>query len=743
MPVGTQTVDSESGHREQSSEDGHHRDLNQPIRQEEAVPSVQSQAQSQAQFQKQSSITATDEENVLMPQQPAIAITADDPNRSVLMVQAAQQQQTVPGLGATGGANDNIVSQVTAIEHDTTPAENAELGPAESFVEAIAMDDEHGDCLCVLNGFITREIMAHINSMDQIWSIENQKRTLILINKQGDILKTLDRDHQATRRRSICEYHLKFLSKRLGLLVGSSDYSELLSRLAFVQQTASNYVEFTENLLRNPETRGWFRNSALERSTTNSLHPYRFIRLDIREMAVAVLKKKIQENSSMILQDIMSWYGLEVPVTGHLGYTDVPQIFSWLFREPAGGQSIAAMAKEETAIYQYHLCSAEKISASTNHNVLSEQFSTIQQLLEQHPLVYLLSVLLQPKERKSLFLVSHPTPTIHSHDHVSRGFKFPCKANAEGNLLPLRTMITLMDEDETSCDQILTGIQTTEGMAEFEARYRAMSWTEGISPDRNEPTMFGSAAVCRVVDKYPSQYDIHKQPLQLGSIRLFHSRAAVSPGGGVRFVITPQLVQRESLGPKAWNLIRQSRGECKPLTATAFGVSQINDPIPKNPLPSCFVVPSALSGAVQGRRSFQDPAVLGELCLLLGGDREKFLRYIRAWEAAATGAFKVHMSVLKETEKLHYGPKSFFSGASGFESDAKIVAYEDGEDAPVSDEGATDDLDDSEYQANESEDDEDSFRGNMLDGEETTGGSSRAKRAGNFTILFSKRPRRT
>lgn len=39
------------------------------------------------------------------------------------------------------------------------------------------------------------------------------------------------------------------------------------------------------------------------------------------------------------------------------------------------------------------------------------------------------------------------------------------------NRLPLRAMVTIVDENETNTDQILTGIQTAAGMTEFKARY--------------------------------------------------------------------------------------------------------------------------------------------------------------------------------------------------------------------------------------------------------------------------------
>lgn len=115
---------------------------------------------------------------------------------------------------------------------------------------------------------------------------------------------------------------------------------------------------------------------------------------------------------------------------------------------------------------------------------------------------------------------------------------------------------------------------------------------------------------------------------------------------------------------------------------------------------------------------------------MLTGDREEFLRYIRAWEAAVIAAFNLHLSVLKQIEKLYYGPKSFFSGASDLESDEEVIAYEDGEDCDIGDKGPADDPDDREYQPKESGCEE-----------ETAGGSSRAKRAGEFTTRLSKRPR--
>ena len=113
------------------------------------------------------------------------------------------------------------------------------------------------------------------------------------------------------------------------------------------------------------------------------------------------------------------------------------------------------MAKLEAMIHQHHLCSAEKRENSMNHLVLSHQFSLIQQLLEQHPVVYFLYLLLQPNEDKSLFLVSFPNPVINTIGSVRDALTFPCNPLVNEQHDILRAMIPILPETHNSCDYIL------------------------------------------------------------------------------------------------------------------------------------------------------------------------------------------------------------------------------------------------------------------------------------------------
>lgn len=249
--------------------------------------------------------------------------------------------------------------------------------------------------------------------------------------------------------------------------------------------------------------------------------------------------------------------------------------------------------------------------------MVSQRFSLTQQLLEQHPGVYLLFLVLQPNEDKPLFPVSYPNPTINSIGHVREEFTFasnePCDI--------LRAMVPILSESDNGCDYVIDRIQTLADVN----RFRIEDRRPGLAPipfDKVE----------EVVEESAGAFQLAKIPMQPGTIRLLSSTAATSPyGSDERLVIQPQLVpvqnyhSTEAMPSNGVLLadMEESRGSFTPLAKTAFGIP-LAAKIPPNPIGATLLPPSALSEEIQIMRSFQNRTVLSKIGILLGGDGNHF-----------------------------------------------------------------------------------------------------------------------
>jgi hypothetical protein len=544
---------------------------------------------------------------------------------------------------------------------------------------------DDNDCLCVLNDYMTREMMEILSKVSQAWSLKAQEEALGFIQAQKEIFTEGSNEYQSSGKRLLCQEHVKQLSKRLGLRVGTAHYGELLYRLAYVATTADSYSEFQEKLLGREPTDCWFRNGVHVPVQRNALHPYRFTLINSPKTHISRFQEKLRSNSYTILCDLLTWFGAdnaEVKSIQDISYIDLPCIFNWLL-EDGQHQSVAEMAKLEATIHQHHLCSAEKRENSMNHLVLSHQFSLIQQLLEQHPVFYLLYLLLQPNEDKPLFLVSYPNPVINTIGSVRDAFTFPCNLLVNKHHDMLRAMIPILPETYDSCDYILTGISMPDDTNRFWTEYKQAASTLSVSIDEAMLVSLDPEVVTHVVAESPGKFALVQAPIPTGSIRFLSSTTATSPyGSGERLVIQPQLVPVNYSSSEAvlsngifLKDLEGSRDTFTPLTKTAFGV-QLGQKIPPCPIADTLPSPSALSEAIQQKRSFESPAVLSEIAVLLSGDKEHFMSYVSAWQAAASTSLKLRLDAFQYAEHFAYGEKSSVNDNSDLKSDIEMVAVD-------------------------------------------------------------------
>jgi hypothetical protein len=115
----------------------------------------------------------------------------------------------------------------------------------------------------------------------------------------------------------------------------------------------------------------------------------------------------------------------------------------------------------------------ECLEAQVHSN--DHQYGLVQPIVDTYPVFYLLSILSQPPEHRSLFFVAYLNPLIHTRGAKNVPFKFearPGRRQTERRNDPLRAIIPLSEENSHACDRFLLGTSSEEGMRAFLDGYR-------------------------------------------------------------------------------------------------------------------------------------------------------------------------------------------------------------------------------------------------------------------------------
>lgn len=467
---------------------------------------------------------------------------------------------TVTGLHATGAeqvqevALDSSEATATGVVQETIVTTSSHAGPSDQATAAQTQDtaDENAtsegssdaECLCVFNEYIDRATMDYLDGLSQVWSLRIQKKTFEFILSRRQMFKDAYHELSTKSRRLLCRNHVRQLAKLVGLRV-EAGHELFVQRLAFTATNASTYEEFKIKVLEGRDTSHWFRNVVPIQDRPQSrylLHPYRFKAANDTKGCLERLQQKIQANSDNILSDILSWYVEDhatIP-TQDFSYVDVPMVFNWIF-DNQSRRSIADIAMTEASIHRFHLKTAERPENSGNHLAFGFQFSLVQQIIEQHPLFYLLNLLLQPGTEKSMFLVSYPNPAIISASHGGSGYVFSADPRT-GELAPFRAVLPIMEEGNNSCDSVLECLHGATDMRDFLQQYMSTDMEHSVAAERSvSGYRLDPDVVNTVVSAQSSQFSVAPLPIKTGSIRLLKGTVATA-SRGERFALQPQLV---------------------------------------------------------------------------------------------------------------------------------------------------------------------------------------------------------
>ncbi|KUL88887.1 hypothetical protein ZTR_03512 [Talaromyces verruculosus] len=425
------------------------------------------------------------------PSEPTTAAVAStQPNLSTTIV----PPDPTLTVAVTGVQPRPASAMSTDIKAENNAEDDAMIIDPSSGNALEVLSDSGSECLCVLNDYMDIDTMIQIDNRPAVWSYTVQRETLSFIVQHAAMLHGVCEDNKARGSRQLCQRHVRELARGIGLLLEGVSYETHLTRIDYIATTVSSFEEFNRLVLQGPTTRKWFRNSTLRTTLPqqhNPLHPYRFSPLRGIDTIVDDLVEKMKSNGDKILSDILSCFGVKtsvLPSIHEAGFLDIPKIFSWLF-VTFDEMSAAEIAFLEAEILNRHLSPELQSHSSSTHHLMSHQYGLVQQIVETYPVFYLLSIMSQPPEHRSLFFVAYPNPIIHTRGAKNIPFKFearPGRRQTERRKDPLRAIIPLSEENSHTCDRLLLGTSSEEGMRAFLDCYReqaAINDTYELDPE--------------------------------------------------------------------------------------------------------------------------------------------------------------------------------------------------------------------------------------------------------------------
>jgi hypothetical protein len=96
------------------------------------------------------------------------------------------------------------------------------------------------------------------------------------------------------------------------------------------------------------------------------------------------------------------------------GLIDFPNIFQWFFNNWSEGPSIAEMGIAEADMIFHHTRSVVRKQVLETGIMFPHQYGLIQKVAEQDLMLYLFTLLMQPKGRRNFRLMAYPQALFYS-----------------------------------------------------------------------------------------------------------------------------------------------------------------------------------------------------------------------------------------------------------------------------------------------------------------------------------------
>ncbi|CAM6002997.1 unnamed protein product [Sphagnum balticum] len=453
--------------------------------------------------------------------------------------------------------------------------------------------------------------------------------------------------------KKVCYSHAKAVGAHVGLRIKMLNEATLKSRLQFIH---NNRLQLGK-IKTDSEKYSWFRKSNRPPRPSDNLGPYKF------QHSVG------SPECDFDRERVLGWIcgGVNVEEWGRDG-TVALDIFTWWWDTPIG-----KIMDDEFRMYRHHL---RLINGKSNYGWLRNMFFSVgQQLMRQDPLYYTAYAALRPD--KQWKLVSYPYYAKYSVTGDSTYFRHidlnvPQMVNQKRGVNMIQGFVSMLDEDDTNCTIMLTGMHKCLGEW-WDRVVKRGQGTDGYV-HRVTEAMFTreDAAILGV--------DWKHVPGKRGQARIFVPllpHGADGPAVRERRILLPWLVgvqddltSLEVVEGGSWEMLAAAHRDMTSPAATPSGLANRYGAIPYK-FPAAVEVTGlgALSDALVCRRRWDSPQVLRDRDIMLLGSREEADKYLKKWRDTAVEVAVEAFKLVVEEEKRVFGDKSYWYNLERLERD--------------------------------------------------------------------------
>jgi hypothetical protein len=492
--------------------------------------------------------------------------------------------------------------------------------------------------------------------------VQNQRGALKGAFKQGELAGQF----QAVidDGKFICYKHTKATATGTGLTT-RHDHTTLLERLESVALHRYNLG----TLKTADETFHWFARTVrpLHPSEIRGVYKYDFIK-----------PPEFQPSVEHIIADINARYSIDLLDSWDETGNAQLAIFGWWFTETVGtfeGKTVTIgdLALTEFDVYMWHFRRESGNSGSLGW-LRNAYYMGIQQMMRSDPEYYRLYVALRPDHNWRL--ISYPYYAKYAVDGDKTFFR-----HIDMNLwkylltglghLTIQGSVTLTDENDKMCTEILAGMHKEGAAKQWHARIAARN--------PGDKTVMNSH-VNRVQDpkiwsKEDAEFfetDFKPSPCNAGDIRITDPRlphgSTSHPPGGVRKTMLPWFVgiqpdhsTMEIPEMGVWEEIAHAHRSLTAAPRSPSGKPNIYGGIPyRFPASTVLRFPFQLSAALNGQTRWDMADVEDERNIVLGSDINAYHAYLSEWRKVMGSAYFRHFLQTKKMEEKHFGIKSFW-----------------------------------------------------------------------------------
>ena len=441
--------------------------------------------------------------------------------------------------------------------------------------------------------------------------------------------------------KDMCHMDLrKFVKKSIGLLNNvTADTMISRARSVFLNR---NHL----NRFRNIHS-SWFERSARDIAPAELLEPFRFN---------PVPEKKFTFNHLAVLERLAGPHAYETWLRD--GSLIVPNLLQYITTDP----ELFQMIGKEFNMYEHHF---QPHTSKPNMGFLRNMFySLTQQMVRQDPAWYALNVACRPSHDWRLITYPYVAKMVNPGDKTGfahTDINLAKWVNNKHGANQLTSSLSLDHETPTNCTVIVPGFHR-----------HATEWHHRLIQRQREPTGTTTNAQKLYLPEDENTFG-HFVPQVCGPgdvrVTLPEVIHGSTPEATIqRRVIFPwftaimdDLETLEIAGQLSWSEVAACHRDMK---APSRGVSgdtvSFSCPISRFKASVHMPSSSALSDALIGRRSYEDPEVLMERDILLGDDPEAAQHYISHTRTQLVANFKSSYAKMVAIEQRAFGINSFF-----------------------------------------------------------------------------------